>query len=278
MKFLACIVLVFVASSVYAQEDSVSVLQENEYSYPIEENADETENSEQSEESSTPAHTLIAPENLPRTEEYKTEKITVRKFDRQKWKEIVGKTVYTEKQAEQKKDDEEDKAENIQPINLPWAAKLLQPLFYILIIGIIALLIYFVVRNASSLTYRLKKDSLSSEDITKPIDNIEELDVNTLLQDALAAGNLKLAVRLYYLALLKKLHEAGIIDWKKDKTNRDYLDELLSRNYQYDEIRQLTHAYEEVWYGDHTISRERFDKISMRFESVREQINVSRQP
>ncbi len=277
MKFLTCIVLVLITGSVYAQEDSVSVLQENEYTYPTEENTEDTENSEQSEESSTPAHTLIAPENLPRTEEYKTERITVRKFDRQKWKEIVGKTVYTEKQAEQKKDDE-DKAENIQPINLPWAAKLLQPLFYVLIIGIIALLIYLVVRNASSLTYRLKKDSLSSEDIAKPIENIEELDVNRLLQDALATGNLKLAVRLYYLALLKKLHEAGIIDWKKDKTNRDYLDELLSRNYQYDEIRQLTRAYEEVWYGDHTISRELFDKISMRFESVREQINVSRQP
>ena len=277
MKFLTCIVLVLITGSVYAQEDSVSVLQENEYTYPTEENTEDTENSEQSEESSTPAHTLIAPENLPRTEEYKTERITVRKFDRQKWKEIVGKTVYTEKQAEQKKDDE-DKAENIQPINLPWAAKLLQPLFYVLIIGIIALLIYLVVRNASSLTYRLKKDSLTSEDIAKPIENIEELDVNRLLQDALATGNLKLAVRLYYLALLKKLHEAGIIDWKKDKTNRDYLDELLSRNYQYDEIRQLTRAYEEVWYGDHTISRELFDKISMRFESVREQINVSRQP
>jgi len=277
MKFLTCMVLVLVAGSVYAQEDSVSGSQEDEYSNSLEETIGDTEDSEQSEESSTPEHTLIAPENLPRTAEYKTEKITIKKFDRQKWKEIVGKTVYTEKQVEQKKDDE-DKAETPPPIDLPWATTLLQPLFYVLIIGIIALLIYFVVRNASSLTYRLKKDTLSPEDITKPIENIEELDVNTLLQDALAAGNLKLAVRLYYLSLLKKLHEAGIIDWKKDKTNRDYLDELFSRNYQYDEIRQLTRAYEEVWYGDHTISRELFDNVSTRFERVREQINTSRQP
>jgi len=277
MKFLSCIVMVLMASSVYAQEDSVTSLQENEYTYPTEEGDENTEGGEQVDEASTPAHTLVAPENLPRTAEYKTETIPVKKFDRQKWKEIVGKTAYTEKQVEQKTDDKE-KAENIPPVNLPWATKLLQPLFYVLIIGIIGLLIYFVVRNASSLTYKLKKDSLSSEDITKPIENIEELDVNTLLQDALATGNLKLAIRLYYLALLKKLHEAGIIDWKKDKTNRDYLDELFFRNYQYDEIRHLTRTYEEVWYGDHGITRELFDKISVRFENVREQINISRQP
>lgn len=276
MKFLSCIVLVFIAASVYAQDDSVTTFEENEYSNPIDESTQDTESEDQPEEPAVPAHTLIAPENLPKTEEYKREKISVRKFDRQKWKEIVGKTVYTEKQERQKPEDEEKK-ESVSPVNLPWAAAILQPLFYVLIIGLIALLIYFVVRNSSSLSYRLRKDSLTGEDITKPIENIEELDINTPLQDALAAGNLKLAVRLYYLLLLKKLNEAEIISWKKDKTNRDYLDELFSRNYQYDEIRYLTRAYEEVWYGDHAITRELFDKISMRFENVREQINVPRQ-
>lgn len=276
MKFLFCMLLVLVTTAGQAQEDSVTTIEESEYA-PTDENTGETETVEQEDEAVAPAHTLIAPENLPQTEAYKKEEIPVRKFDRQKWKEIVGKTVYTDKQVFQKPEND-DKGMDTHPIDLPWAAAILQPLFYVLIIGIIALLIYFVVRNASSLTYRLKKEALSPEDITKPIENIDQLDVNRLLQDALAAGNLKLAVRLYYLALLKALHEGGIIDWKKDKTNRDYLAELFSRNYQYDEIQHLTRAYEEVWYGDHAITRELFDNISVRFERVREQINVSRQP
>lgn len=273
MKFFAGIVFILTAASVYAQEDSVNTIQDSEYAYPVEEVTDNPDGQDEN----AVTHTLVAPENLPGTEEYKTEKITVKKFDRQKWKEIVGKTNYTEKQATQKSEDDA-KPKDVPPVNLPWATKMLQPLFYVLIIGIIALLIYFVVRNASSLTYRLKKDTLQPEDITKPIENIEELDINALLQNALASGNLKLAVRLYYLALLKKLHEAGLIDWKKDKTNRDYLDELFSQNYQYDEIRHLTRAYEEVWYGDHAITRELFDNISRRFENVRDQITISRQP
>jgi len=276
MKFLFCLLLALITVAVQAQEDSVTTTEEPEYT-PLDENAGNTDMGDPVEEPVAPTHTLIAPEDLPQTEAYKTEQIPVRKFDRQKWKEIVGKTVYTDRQVVQKPEDE-DKVKDIPPVDLPWAAAILQPLFYVLIIGIIALLIYFVVRNASSLSYRLKKDLPSPEDITKPIENIEQLDVNRLLQDALAAGNLKLAVRLYYLALLKTLHEAGIIDWKKDKTNRDYLAELFSRNYQYDEIQHLTRAYEEVWYGDHTITRELFDKISVRFDRVREQINLTRQP
>ena len=44
-------------------------------------------------------------------------------------------------------------------------------------------------------------------------------------EEALAAGNFSLAVRLYYLQVIKTLSEQNAIAWSREKTNRDYLHE-----------------------------------------------------
>jgi hypothetical protein len=36
----------------------------------------------------------------------------------------------------------------------------------------------------------------------------------------------------------------------------------------------LTLAYEEVWYGDHRITREKFEQVSAHFETIQQRINV----
>ena len=75
-------------------------------------------------------------------------------------------------------------------------------------------------------------------------------------------------MRLYYLKLLKKLHEMEKIAWKKDKTNRDYLSELFDRDFHFQQMRGLTLSYESVWYGDHEMNRELLLRICSQFESV----------
>ena len=57
-------------------------------------------------------------------------------------------------------------------------------------------------------------------------ENIHEVDFTARLAEAEAAGNLRLAVRLGYLQLLKQLADGGFIDWRLNKTNRAYLAEL----------------------------------------------------
>jgi hypothetical protein len=66
--------------------------------------------------------------------------------------------------------------------------------------------------------------------------------------------------------MLKKLNEIGMIAWKRDKTNRDYLGELFQRNFLFDEIRKLTLSYEAVWYGEHELKAESYQELTKRFE------------
>jgi hypothetical protein len=95
-----------------------------------------------------------------------------------------------------------------------------------------------------------------------------------LLAQARSAGNFKLAVRFYFLSILKKLHNSGIISWKRDKTNRDYLYELFSRNYYFEEIRRLTNSYEEVWYGEHVLTEESFQVLTEDFERIHDKLKT----
>ena len=82
-------------------------------------------------------------------------------------------------------------------------------------------------------------------------ENIHELDFPTQLREAEEAGNLRLAVRLGYLALLKQLSDANLITWQPDKTNQTYLRELASqRPTLRPPFAELTRQFEYVWYGE----------------------------
>jgi hypothetical protein len=82
-------------------------------------------------------------------------------------------------------------------------------------------------------------------------------------------------VRLYFLDLLKKLNENGVIVWTKDKTNRDYLSELFSKQFHFDEIRRLTLAYERVWYGEHIPTEESYRELRNDFQQTNQKLKVS---
>ncbi|HRK75341.1 MAG TPA: DUF4129 domain-containing protein, partial [Rhodothermales bacterium] len=59
------------------------------------------------------------------------------------------------------------------------------------------------------------------------------------------------AVRWQYLQLLHRLEERGLIVWKPDKTNADYVAEMREtaaiRSFQ-----DATRHFEYVWYGEYT--------------------------
>jgi hypothetical protein len=80
-------------------------------------------------------------------------------------------------------------------------------------------------------------------------ENIHEVDFPARIADAEAAGDLRLATRLGYLAVLKTLTDQGLINWQPDKTNQAYLHEL-SGNTLRSSFREATRQFEYVWYGE----------------------------
>jgi hypothetical protein len=251
----------------YAQVDDSTHYDQEEV---VEGGSDETYSEDEAE---IPV-TLASPEKLQSTQRYKTEEVTLKKFDSKKWKEVVGSTNYDEKKPDRPKEREKKNSTLSGGGSIPWNGAVLKPISYLLIIGIVVWILYYIVKN-TSLEQKLKKTTVMKSDFEAPIENIEEIDIHSLLEQARAAGDFRLATRLYYLSILKKLNERGLIVWKRDKTNHDYLSELFSQENYFEEMSGLTRSYEQIWYGERTLTENSFQKLASRFETVYQRLHTS---
>jgi len=77
-------------------------------------------------------------------------------------------------------------------------------------------------------------------------------------------GQYRLAVRLWYLRLLKELSNREIIQYKQDKTNLDYLMQVYNTGY-YSRFFRLTRHFEYSWYGHFEVDRLTYDRIASEF-------------
>lgn len=89
-------------------------------------------------------------------------------------------------------------------------------------------------------------------------ENIHELDFDSVIADALNKKEFRTAVRFYYLKTLKLLSDNGLIDWKINKTNSQYIKEIkesgLKRSFS-----DLTNLFEWIWYGNMIIEESLFE-------------------
>jgi hypothetical protein len=288
MRVTLCLFLLMLSFNILQAQETVpdTVASEEEYQY-IEDapSTDEDAVSADEEEDETPSviHESVSPEKLPTTQDHARSKMTIRKFDDAKWKKIAGSTSFDEKPDKPKgEDDKKDKGDGDEdedpPIqnlpSVPWDSELLRVIAYVIVIGLIVAVVYFFTKDLR-FSSKIKPGALPEQDLTASVENIEHIDVTSALQKAIAEGNFRLAVRMYFLDLLKKLNETGYIAWKKEKTNYEYLMELYSKGFYFDDVRKLTLAYELVWYGEHTLSDEAYQKLFSEFESINQNINTS---
>lgn len=97
--------------------------------------------------------------------------------------------------------------------------------------------------------------------------NLKNTDFETLIASTIQLGDKRLAVRYYYLWLLKKLSERNIIDWNPEKTNSDYLYEIKSDQLKND-FKYVSYLYEYVWYGEFDPDDVVFATAQNRFEKI----------
>jgi hypothetical protein len=101
--------------------------------------------------------------------------------------------------------------------------------------------------------------------------NIHRIDFDKMIADAVAQGQYRRAVRLFYLRTLKQLSDREIIDWRPDKTNHDYLREWKRPDIE-PGFRRLTTLFEYICYGDFGIDRDRFEQTQRAFQDFEAQI------
>jgi hypothetical protein len=94
--------------------------------------------------------------------------------------------------------------------------------------------------------------------------NIYETDFKSLIAEAEKENNHRLAIRYYYLWLLKTLSEEEIIDYDVEKTNSDYYLEIENKDTK-EEFSYTSYLYNYIWYGEFDIDDAQFEKAKKAF-------------
>lgn len=185
-------------------------------------------------------------------------------IDQSDWEKSVEGLQYSEKQEVTK----------IEPISSTPETTLnfgpiLQIIGFIVIAALLLYIIYYFF--GKGLFGNPNVNAATSNTITDLEERPMESDLERYLREALANKDYRLAIRIYYLMMLKSLHEQTLITWKKDKTNMDYLIELRAHP-QYDTLSRNTLIYEFVWYGDQPIAVNQYESASNSFVQLIQQI------
>ena len=134
--------------------------------------------------------------------------------------------------------------------------------------GLIALVVFLVVRallTDSGISIRsFSRNKASYSTVNESEIDIDE-DWRSKAVEAKNRGDLKSAVRYYFMAYLKQLNQQEHIDFHKDKSNREYKYEINDQAIR-NEFDVLSRVFDYCWYGDFEIDAEQFTRVELLFD------------
>ena len=142
---------------------------------------------------------------------------------------------------------------------------LLQTILWLVIIG--GFITFLVIYLSNSNTGLFRKSRLINEEETgNATDDIFSINYAEEIDKAASVENYRLAVRLMFLRLLRNLSDAGIIQYKQDSTNLDFLTQLHGTPL-FSDFLKLARSYEYSWYGYFQIDRAKYAQLKNAFEN-----------
>ncbi len=198
-------------------------------------------------------------------QDYLQEEINQRSLDESRWNKLSNGVDYVEKETPTQNEVEtKDRPEREKPSTLFKDASALRIILYI---GFGALLLLVLVRLFTNkftiINSKAPRKEFTIEEIEE---NIHESDIDRFLKEALKNRSYHLAIRLYYLKVIKELSLNNSIHWKKDKTNRDYLREMRPQE-NYSKFREITRIFDKVWYGEIKVDEKDYNAVEPVFKT-----------
>lgn len=144
-------------------------------------------------------------------------------------------------------------------------------IWFIIIGGFVAVLVWYLASSNISL-FRKKSSPISLEEDEALTEDIFEIKYEKEIKLAIASQNYRLAIRLMYLRTLRELSDRQIIQFAQEKTNSDYLFQLMNTRY-YKNFFQLTREFEYTWYGKFQLSPEAFALVEKDFNDFKQQLS-----
>lgn len=141
---------------------------------------------------------------------------------------------------------------------------------------IFILVIYFIVKavmNDEGSWVFGKSSDKNIIPVTDIESNIHQTNFIGLVKEAVQQKNYRLAVRYYYLWVLKNLNAAHMIDYDVEKTNSDYSNEIKDEGVK-KQFSYASYLYNYIWYGEFSVNDLEFEKASRAFKKLIKQIPV----
>jgi hypothetical protein len=145
-------------------------------------------------------------------------------------------------------------------------------LWAIIISAFAAVLFLFLLRSDIRL-FRKPAATVESEEEAFISKDIFSIAYEAELQNAVALKNFRLAVRLQYLQTLVLLSGKGLLQYKEESTNSDYLMQVYATPY-YGPFKKLTRHFEYVWYGQFEVGPDAYRNIETDFTTFKNSMDV----
>jgi hypothetical protein len=158
------------------------------------------------------------------------------------------------------------------------AVKALIVLLLVAIVGLIAALLVRIWRGPQEKAGReINVEALATvpdlADENVAADQLPEDGWITMARELLARGELRLAVRAFYLASLAHLAQRNLISIARFKSNRDYERELNRRAHALPELMSTftenVSTFDRVWYGTHEVTSTLVEHFQGNIEKIK---------
>lgn len=147
---------------------------------------------------------------------------------------------------------------------------------FVIVLAVAVLVFYLIFKDRINLVFYSSKKGAKPEAVVIEED-IHAIDFESEIQAAKSAGNLRLALRLLFLRSLKKLADSKVIDWRVNKTNRDFVSEIEDVRTKND-FGFLSNIFEYVWYGDFKLKPSFFNSTERKFTDFNQSIKPKIEP
>lgn len=143
----------------------------------------------------------------------------------------------------------------------------------LLLLGGVAALVFLILKSQGINVLNIFRRKSASAPIpySEFFEDINEINFDEEIENAVAKHNYRFAVRLLYLKSLKRLSDAGLVKWQIDKTNSDYINELTDEE-QRVSFKLLTLQFEYVWYGEFLIDSQVYTNINTLFQNFNKRV------
>lgn len=161
---------------------------------------------------------------------------------------------------------------NKSPLQLLFGQEWFRTLLWVIITGsFCAVILLFLLK--SNITLFRKKPAAIAVETEESQETIFSIDYENAVKKAVQAKDYRAAVRYHYLQTLTLLSGKGLITYKEEYTNSDYLMQLRQTPY-YSAFKNLTHHFEYAWYGKFAIAPDAFKNIATEFITFKKDMAV----